>query len=242
MKADLIKEINSKNLDPQIKEKALAAIERIAKNNESDYDSDKTVIGAAFTWCDTEEGEKFWRKIHKAPESFPSPLISSSSPKIEEEGAKHTPGQLRTAGFLIGNWQGDGAESRGIVASVGQDVNLSKEEHLANAAFMVEAWNSHDALTSEISLLKEQVRVMGEAVKSAIPLLERYRTDAISNLSEPEIGHCMNCYPDIAPDEMCNFHGIESKCTAALKAINVALSSGQAGGREVNAEEGGRQR
>jgi hypothetical protein len=165
-KADLINEINSKDLAPEIKEKALAAIERIAYIGESDFDDAKTSIIDAFGWDGSQEGYNFWSDIFNAPDDapIPSPHLppSPAKEKMDEVEVMHTPGPWKIAtknGNLI---HGVVTEDTHI-ASIGGSYQ-SDELRQANARLIASA----PALLAENLLLKEQVRVMREAIEDVL--------------------------------------------------------------------------
>jgi hypothetical protein len=137
MKADLIKEIQSKDIDPQTKEKALAAIERIASTGEYTFFADQTGIADSFDWNDTEEGYDFWYGIAvaklKSPVVAPS-LVIPSSPNIGE--AKRVKFSIHHTGYYV------------------CDTPQNQTGEYVKA--------------KEYDLLKEQVRVMGEAIEAVL--------------------------------------------------------------------------
>lgn len=87
-KQDLIDEINSKDIAEDVRERALAAIERIASSGEANWGRTATKI-YHFIWSVTAEGHDFWSDINNAPKlleprqpSRPKPTIAALDARI----------------------------------------------------------------------------------------------------------------------------------------------------------------
>jgi hypothetical protein len=158
-KSDLINEINSKDIAPDVKEKALAAIERICETGESVFNPNAKTIADYFFFDSTREGWDFWDRINNAVAL--SPHLPSSPGKEEAVVvAQHTPGkwfvapqQYRHHLEIISDW------NDGLIATIGVEMG-DEGEAKANAELLASA----PTLLEQNSLLKEQVRVMREAL------------------------------------------------------------------------------
>jgi hypothetical protein len=185
-KSDLIKEVESKDIAPDVKEKALAAIERIASTGECVYNADQTKIADSFDWNDTEEGYDFWYNIVVAKSSsfenecgcgfktndsiaFDEHLVACSIEEADRIGAL---GILDDESPLISS------SPKRVKFTVRSNGYYGCSEPGEQAGEYVKA--------EEYDALLEQVRVMGEACQAALGFL------TVADISNTD-GHQVKC-------------------------------------------------